>query len=38
VVDKVAEGLKNATMGIASDGKGGNTACLLIGTTDLAMR
>jgi hypothetical protein len=36
VVDKVAEGLKNAAMGIASDDKGANTAYLLIGTTDLA--
>lgn len=33
VVGMVAEGLKNAAMDIASDGKGGNTAYLLTGTT-----
>lgn len=33
VVGMVADGLKNAAMDIASDGKGGNTAYLLTGTT-----
>jgi hypothetical protein len=33
VVGMVANGLKNAAMDIASDGKGGNTAYLLTGTT-----
>ncbi|WP_445937374.1 DUF4394 domain-containing protein [Pseudomonas sp.] len=33
VVGMVAEGLKNAAMDIASDGKGGNTSYLLTGTT-----
>ena len=33
VVGMIADGLKNAAMDIASDGKGGNTAYLLTGTT-----
>jgi len=33
VVGKIADGLKNAALDIKSDGKGGNTAYLLTGTT-----
>jgi hypothetical protein len=32
-VGKIVDGLQNAALDIASDGKGGNTAYLLTGTT-----